>query len=602
MAFLDDLVRIGAPLLVSVLGGPPGLAAGAISLVTKVLGISSNSSLEDIAKEVQKNPEATAKLRELEVTYQQYLASVRLQMDQAEYADRASARSREVDITKATGNRDWYPSALGTFVVLAFTVIIGLLILAPSKKGEENPNQSLINVLVGALAAGYSSVLGYYFGSSAGSRNKDQYIFSNLSESPSTPLPPSSREKEATERAAAAEKAAAERAAAAEKAAAERAAAAEKAAVERAAAAEKAAAEKAAAEKAGLIPPEVAQLNHYFEGCRLKAYPDPASGGEPITIGWGSTFYKNDSPIQLGDKITQAEADEIYNYNCYHKFWKVLEAKIPHWQAMSSKQRAALCSFAYNMGPEFYGSSKCDTLDRYLRDRFWEQVPGAMMMCRDPGEAVEVGIGRRRRAEGLVWIGVEPSTACQQAVQEINTPSDCERLEQQLKSTPPAQRSVSCHLQRTRTQAYEGLEKLSLEFVDPDGQVLDSLEVISGTPGNQHFRVPEDLASFPGCLEPIPQGHYKIEDIDWAGGKDNYTAEHPADNNGIGPVFVPLTPTQTDDRSDFGFHMDWNRSISAGSAGCVCTGNIQDLKKLVGLLRRYDPRDLYVDWGIPGSD
>jgi lysozyme len=24
-----------------------------------------------------------------------------------------------------------------------------------------------------------------------------------------------------------------------------------------------------------------------FEGCRLNAYPDPLSGGLPITIGWG---------------------------------------------------------------------------------------------------------------------------------------------------------------------------------------------------------------------------------------------------------------------------------------------------------------------------
>ena len=213
---------------------------------------------------------------------------------------------------------------------------------------------------------------------------------------------------------------------------------------------------------------------------------------------------------------------------------------------------------------------------------------------------MEVGLGRRRRAEGLVWIGVEPSTAYKQAVQEINTPADCERLEQQLKSNAPAQRSVSCRLHQTHTPAYEGLEKLSLKFVDPDGKVLDSLEVISGTPGNQHFRVPEDLASFPECLEPIPQGHYKIEDIDWAGGKDNYTTEH--ENPGIGPVFVPLTSLQTDDRGEFGFHMDWNRGESPGSAGCVCTGDIEDLKKLVGLLRRYDPRDLYVDWGIPGSD
>lgn len=131
---LNELVKIGAPLLGAVLGGTPELAAGATSLVIKALGLSDNSSLQDIAKEIQTNPEAAIKFRELEVTYQQYLASVRLQMDQAEYADRANARSREVEITKATGEKDWYPPALGTVVVLAFTLIIGILIFAPLRK------------------------------------------------------------------------------------------------------------------------------------------------------------------------------------------------------------------------------------------------------------------------------------------------------------------------------------------------------------------------------------------------------------------------------------------------------------------------------------
>jgi hypothetical protein len=44
--------------------------------------------------------------------------------------------------------------------------------------------------------------------------------------------------------------------------------------------------------------------------------------------------------------------------------------------------------------------------------------------------------------------------------------------------------------------------------------------------------------------------------------------------------------------------MDWNRSGSPGSAGCICVGTEPELKDLVALLRRYDPRDLFVDWGI----
>ena len=99
-------------------------------------------------------------------------------------------------------------------------------------------------------------------------------------------------------------------------------------------------------------------------------------------------------------------------------------------------------------------------------------------------------------------------------------------------------------------------------------------------------------------FEPIPQARYTIGDIDFAGGKDNYKDVHFHETNGIGPVWVPLIKTRPDDRDAFGFHVDWNRSSSPGSAGCVCVGTLDDLKKLVALLRLYDPRDLFVDWGI----
>jgi hypothetical protein len=176
MATLNQLVTIGAPLLGSVLGGPPGLALGAVSLVTQALGLPNDSSVEAIAKEIQTNPDVTIKLQELEANYQQYLVSIRLQMDQAEYADRASARSREVDITKATGKRDWYSPALGAFVVASFTAVLLTLFYKPLNRQNDQTTTSLINILVGSLTAGYSTVLAYYFGSSAGSRNKDNTI------------------------------------------------------------------------------------------------------------------------------------------------------------------------------------------------------------------------------------------------------------------------------------------------------------------------------------------------------------------------------------------------------------------------------------------
>jgi lysozyme len=168
---------------------------------------------------------------------------------------------------------------------------------------------------------------------------------------------------------------------------------------------------------------------------------------------------------------------------------------------------------------------------------------------------------------------------------------------------PPvtSDRGVHCRLTRTRDDAFESLEWCKLEFVHPARGVVESLKVVSGAPGAQRFLLFSDPDSFPGSLQPIPQGRYSIGDIDWAGGKDNYSASHVHPTDGIGPVWVPLVGRQSDDRDAFGFHVDWNwiqRRENPGSAGCVCPTSLADLKELVRLLREFDPRLLVVDWGL----
>lgn len=139
-----------------------------------------------------------------------------------------------------------------------------------------------------------------------------------------------------------------------------------------------------------------------FEGCHLKAYPDPLSGGLPITIGWGTTRKKNGSPFKLGDVITQQEADELIITQCKNEFLPALR-KIPHWNEMSDGKRGALLSFAYNLGAGFYGGSNFNTITRVLKNKEWDKVPDALYLYRNPGSNVEAGLARRRKAEGDAW-------------------------------------------------------------------------------------------------------------------------------------------------------------------------------------------------------
>ena len=105
----------------------------------------------------------------------------------------------------------------------------------------------------------------------------------------------------------------------------------------------------AAAAPAGDVPASGIKLIKEFEGCHLSAYPDPLTGNLPITIGWGSTRKKDGSPFKMGDKITQAEADDLLISQCKNQFIPAL-TKIPHWNEMSDGKRGALLSFAYNLG------------------------------------------------------------------------------------------------------------------------------------------------------------------------------------------------------------------------------------------------------------
>jgi peptidoglycan hydrolase-like protein with peptidoglycan-binding domain/GH24 family phage-related lysozyme (muramidase) len=139
-----------------------------------------------------------------------------------------------------------------------------------------------------------------------------------------------------------------------------------------------------------------------FEGCHLQAYPDPLSGGRPYTIGWGSTRDKNGQPFQLGDRITQQQADDLLLHQVENQFLPPLE-RIPVWPELNVNQRGAILSFAYNLGAAFYGAPGFETISRVLRERRWDQIESALVLYRNPGSNVEVGLRRRRLAEAALF-------------------------------------------------------------------------------------------------------------------------------------------------------------------------------------------------------
>lgn len=150
------------------------------------------------------------------------------------------------------------------------------------------------------------------------------------------------------------------------------------------------------------LPKSGVELIKEFEGCHLKSYYDPLSGGLPITIGWGSTKRLNGFPFHIGNTITQEEADELL-YKSLKKDYLPQLTKIPYWDEMNDNQRGALLSFAYNLGANFYNNPGFSTISRVLRNKQWDKVPDTLFLYRNPGSKVEKGLARRRNAEGILW-------------------------------------------------------------------------------------------------------------------------------------------------------------------------------------------------------
>ncbi len=146
------------------------------------------------------------------------------------------------------------------------------------------------------------------------------------------------------------------------------------------------------------IQPSAVALIKSFEGLVLKAYVDPATGGEPITIGYGTTIYPDGKKVKLGDVITKEQADQ-YAINDINKFAGRVALLVN--SQITDNQFGALTSFAYNVG---LGNLKASTLlkkvnlnpnDNSIKSEFmkWTKAAGKVMN----------GLVRRRTAESVLY-------------------------------------------------------------------------------------------------------------------------------------------------------------------------------------------------------
>jgi len=159
-----NLVRTVAPSIASAVGGPlAGMATRAISeaLLDKPDG--TEQELENAVASA--TPEQLLALKKAEQEFAVKMRELDIDLERISNEDRDSARSREVSL------RDWTPRVLaGLITVGYFGVLFWMLRFGLPNTGS---SEALL-VMLGALGTAWGGVVAYYFGSSAGSKEKTE--------------------------------------------------------------------------------------------------------------------------------------------------------------------------------------------------------------------------------------------------------------------------------------------------------------------------------------------------------------------------------------------------------------------------------------------
>jgi lysozyme len=136
-----------------------------------------------------------------------------------------------------------------------------------------------------------------------------------------------------------------------------------------------------------------------FEGFRADAYPDPGTGAEPWTIGYGSTLTATGERVHRGMKVTEEEAVALLAATL-GKYEAAVSKAVT--QPLKQHQFDACVSLCYNIGAGNFSGS---TLVKHLNAGHFNQAADAFLSWKRAAGRVMPGLIRRRQAERLMFLG-----------------------------------------------------------------------------------------------------------------------------------------------------------------------------------------------------
>lgn len=158
---LKKAVAKAAPKIAEQLGGP--LAGAAVSAIARAIFGKDGASEEELADALTAaGADQLIALKRAENEFRIALRQAALDEGRIDAGDRASARERQQKM------RDWTPSVLGALIIGGFFLTLAAMVARKLPPGAETE----FSIMLGALATMTAAVVNYFFGSSAGSREK----------------------------------------------------------------------------------------------------------------------------------------------------------------------------------------------------------------------------------------------------------------------------------------------------------------------------------------------------------------------------------------------------------------------------------------------
>ncbi len=158
--------------LVPGVGTVPAAALGAVAALGRSLGLGSAAKPEDVLSAISADPEIRLKAMVADNDFKLKQRDQDIEEMKAQLADVQSARSRQVESEKATGKRDYNLYILAWTVIIGFFALMGFLLKIPVPQDQSG----VIFMLFGSLSSAFGAVIGYFFGSSKSSSDKNEQI------------------------------------------------------------------------------------------------------------------------------------------------------------------------------------------------------------------------------------------------------------------------------------------------------------------------------------------------------------------------------------------------------------------------------------------